>query len=68
MISCMGGSMMNDQMRNRLFNHSDMVDHILSLPVFIYFGRKYEICRSSPERLLYLFLKYTELQDLNFCA
>lgn len=34
MISCMGGSMMNDQMRNRLFNHSDMVDHILSLPVY----------------------------------
>lgn len=26
--------MMNDQMRNRLFNHSDVVYHILSLPVY----------------------------------
>ena len=38
MISCMGGSMMNDQMRNRLFNHSDMVYHILSLPVYLVYS------------------------------
>ena len=55
MISCMGGSMMNDQMRNRLFNHSDMVDHILSLPVFIYFGRKYEICRDLRRNVFFTF-------------
>ena len=30
----MGGSMMNDQIWNRLFNHSDVVYHIPSLYVY----------------------------------
>ena len=60
MISCMGGPMMNDQMRNRLFNHSDMVYHILSLPVYSVYSYILaesisEICRDFRRNVFFTF-------------
>ena len=53
--------MKNDQMRNRLFNHSDMVYHILSL--LVYSVHSYILAESMKfadlRRNVFLFLNYS---------